>query len=87
MRDMDGNEIQLNSVPNPHILAWGKSGQGKTFFFNRRIEDAVNQNRNVLIVDYSGSFTKIERRKAKLKVPENAVCEIQMKNTPYYYEF
>lgn len=87
MHDMDGNKIKLNSIPNPHILAWGKSGQGKTFFFNRRIEDAVKQNKYVLIIDYSGSFTKIERYKARLNISENAVCEIQMKNNPYYYEF
>lgn len=60
MYDVEGNEIKLCSEPNANLLIWGRSGQGKTYLCCRKIEELVRQGRRVLILDYSGSYTKSE---------------------------
>lgn len=65
MFDREKNEITIMYTKNPNLLVWGKSGQGKTFFFCREIEKAVAQGQRVLIIDFSGSYTKEEFAKCK----------------------
>lgn len=65
MKDKEHNEIALESKPNGHILTWGQSGRGKTYFLCRRVEELSRMGKNILILDYSGSFTKKELEEKK----------------------
>lgn len=70
MKDLDGNFIQITDEPNANIIVWGQSGQGKTYFGCRRIEAAVASGKRVLVLDYSGSYTRQELSKKEFSVSE-----------------
>ena len=63
MKDKEGNRIQLVGRVNAHILVLGQSGQGKSYYCCRRIENAYKGKQKILILDYSGSYTKQELKK------------------------
>lgn len=63
MYDAEGRMIKICNIPNPNLLIWGKSGQGKTYFCCRKIEEAIKSGKKVLIIDYSGSYTRQEMTK------------------------
>lgn len=58
LRDLEGHEIRIVSKENGHILVYGNSGQGKTFFLCRMIEEAYERGEKVLIIDFSGSYSE-----------------------------
>lgn len=60
MTDLEDNKIFLADIPNPNVLICGRSGQGKTWYCCRQIEEAYEAGKNVLIIDYSGSYTEQE---------------------------
>lgn len=63
MRDLVGNNIYLQPVPNQHVLLTGKSGMGKTYAIVRMLENHVKNKKTALILDFSGSFTEKELEK------------------------
>ena len=68
--------IYLSQKPNEHLLILGQSGTGKTYFCVRRIEEAIRNNKQIVIFDYSGSFTMHELQQARF-----AYCrEVKYKN-------
>ena len=71
MKDQEGNSIEMDKIPNEHLLVWGQSGQGKTFFTCRKIEEAVSERKRVLILDFSGSYSQIELEKNKVALGEH----------------
>lgn len=66
MHDLEGHFVELCEKPNPNILIWGSSGQGKTYFCCRRIEEILKVGKRVIIIDFSGSYTKKELMKNKI---------------------
>ena len=68
---MENNIVNFSNKPNPHILTYGQSGQGKTFFCCRRVEEAIKANKTVLILDYSGSYTEKQLSKNHFRNTEN----------------
>lgn len=71
IQDRDGIMLKLAEIPNAHYLILGKSGMGKTFFQCRQIEVAIQKGQRMLVVDFSGSFTKKELRRARLNGAEH----------------
>ena len=39
LHDVEGRVLKMCNVPNPNILIWGSSGQGKTYFCCQKIEE------------------------------------------------
>ena len=64
IRDLEGAKIKLADIPNGHCLLVGKSGCGKTFAMFRLLEEALEEQKECLLIDFSGSFSKCERDKA-----------------------
>lgn len=62
-------DIILSEKPNRHLLIWGNSGTGKTYFCCRKLEEEYLNNRKTLILDYSGSYTNFELKKGCLDIP------------------
>ncbi len=51
--------LDLNSAVNPHLVAVGMSGSGKTFFLKSlMIKENIINGSNVLIIDWSGEYIK-----------------------------
>ncbi len=49
--------LDLNSAVNPHLVAVGMSGSGKTFFLKSlMIKENIINGSNVLVVDWSGEY-------------------------------
>lgn len=67
IRDLENNLISLQNEANAHRLILGKSGYGKTWFCYRMLEESVEQKKNSLVFDYSGSFTENELEKGCFK--------------------
>lgn len=67
METRNGTKIKIVNGSNGHILTWGQSGQGKTYFLCRMAEKYVEAGKNVLIIDFSGSFTDKELVDKKFK--------------------
>lgn len=65
LKDMEKNNIKLIEKPNGHMLVFGQSGAGKTYFMCRRMEEDRNNGKNILVFDYSGSYTRKEFEKNK----------------------
>lgn len=63
LKDMEKNNIKLIEKPNGHMLVLGQSGAGKTYFMCRRMEEDRNNGKNILVFDYSGSYTRKEFEK------------------------
>lgn len=57
--DREGNLIKLAGRPNSHILILGGSGCGKSFAGCRFMEE----NGKIIVIDYSGSYSKEELKK------------------------
>lgn len=62
-----GIGVKLVDKANSHRLIIGKSGYGKTWCCYRMIEDAVEAGKQILILDYSGSYTMLELKKGKFE--------------------
>lgn len=60
------NKIFPQANPNGHILMLGKSGCGKTYAQCRFIEDTLRNGGKVLVIDWSGSFSIDELKRAQL---------------------
>lgn len=60
LKDREGHEIELTKDGNGHILVYGKSGQGKTYFLCRMLEKYCEEGKRVLIIDFSGSYSHRE---------------------------
>lgn len=60
LTDIENHRIELAKGGNGHILVYGKSGQGKTYFLCRMLEKYFEMEKKVLIVDYSGSYSERE---------------------------
>lgn len=72
LKDKEGHEIRISQEGNGHILVYGSSGQGKTYFLCRMLEEYVKSGKRVLILDYSGSYSEKEMKE------KNFVCENQI---------
>ena len=62
IKDLEGHEVHIAQEGNGHILVYGNSGQGKTFFLCRLLEEYVERGEKVLIVDFSGSYSDVQLR-------------------------
>lgn len=51
-------EYGNKKLPNRHLLIQGKSGQGKTYFIQRILNEVSNQNIPTIIIDYTDGFKK-----------------------------
>lgn len=60
--DTEQNLVEINPIENNHIKIIGKSGSGKTYWSCRQIEKICTDT-PVLIIDFSGSYTKDELTK------------------------
>lgn len=78
MRDNEGNVILLSRECNGHILVLGQSGQGKTYFLCRQMEEAVKQGEHLFAFDYSGSYSEHELMRQRFKYI-NSVCRLDVK--------
>ena len=67
LRDLEGRKINVCQIPNAHILILGKSGEGKTYFCCRRMEEEVQDGKSVIIFDYSSSYSIPELIKCKFR--------------------
>ena len=63
--DAEGRRVDLSDEENGHILVWGKSGFGKTYFLCRQMEEYIRRGKKVLLIDYSGSYEQQELEKQK----------------------
>ncbi|MCI9101095.1 MAG: ATP-binding protein [Lachnospiraceae bacterium] len=84
MKDLEGNGINLLQSPNAHILTWGRSGQGKTFFCQKQIEQARKAGQRIFVMDFSGSYT-LEQLKRNGIVSLDSLKEFSPYKTPYYF--
>lgn len=71
LMDKENHEIKICKTPNPHILILGKSGEGKTYFCCRKIEEEIQDGKSVLIFDYSKSYSLPELHKCKFRYSES----------------
>lgn len=62
LRDLEGHEVQIVRESNGHKFTYGVSGYGKTYENIREVEAYFKARKNVLILDYSGSYTEKELR-------------------------
>lgn len=83
MKDLEGNSINLLHEPNGHLLVWGRSGQGKTYFCQRKIEEECRSGKRVLILDFSGSYTKEQLAKNGFACMDD-VIEFSPYRSPFY---
>lgn len=60
LKDKERHDIKIAQEGNGHILVYGSSGQGKTYFLCRMLEEYYELGKRVLILDYSGSFSEKE---------------------------
>lgn len=58
IKDKEGHEVHIAEAGNGHTVVLGNSGQGKTFFLCRMIEEACERGEKVLIIDFSGSYSE-----------------------------
>lgn len=70
LKDTEGNNIKLSRIPNEHILTLGRSGMGKTYFLCRKMEEAIQQDKRVVVFDYSESYSLQELKKNQIKCIE-----------------
>lgn len=79
--DSEGNKILIEEAENYNVKVSGKSGYGKTFWCNRCIEKENDRNVPSLVVDFSGSYTENELKRAAFRE------DIPMKYiNPYHQE-
>jgi len=83
LEGMSGERISLSMEQNGHLLCLGKSGSGKSFYLYRRLEELWQNGtggRRYAVLDYSGSFTLEEMKKAGFRMDENVYCKNLQKN-------
>lgn len=73
LKDTEGNNIKLSRIPNEHILTLGRSGMGKTYFLCRKMEEAIQQDKRVVVFDYSESYSLQELKKNQIKCIEKVM--------------
>lgn len=83
MTDREENKVTMSEIPNPNVLVWGRSGQGKTYYFCREIERELKRGKRNLILDYSGSYTKEELEKNGVVIENVKIFNLAEK--PYYW--
>lgn len=71
LRDKENHLIKICKTPNSHILILGKSGEGKTYFCCRKIEEDLEEGKKVIILDYSNSYSLPELYKCKFRYAES----------------
>lgn len=59
-RDMENHKIEIEKSGSGHMLVYGKSGQGKTYFLCRMLERNYELGKKILIFDFSGSYSEKE---------------------------
>ena len=84
MLSQDNIPIFLSESPNRHLLIWGQSGQGKSYFMTQKIEEEYKLGRKILIIDYSGSYTENELNKADFQYFEQ-VLVLNLFNAPIHW--
>ena len=62
-KDMENHRIDLVKNGSGHMLVYGKSGQGKTYFLCRMLERNFELGKKILILDFSGSYSEKELQK------------------------
>ena len=72
--DTEGFNISLPVDDNRNFILVGETGKGKSYLNCRLIEKAVKNNRNILIIDYTGSYAESELITNKLELPESVRC-------------
>ena len=86
IRDLERNQIGVQEGANGHRLLLGKSGCGKTWSCYRMLEAALDQGKNCLIFDYSGSFTGKELIKGDFhKMEQTYLAAEKAKNEAFLY--
>lgn len=63
IKDVMKREVEIVGEGNNHMLTYGMTGQGKTFFLNREIEARYRKGKKILILDFSGSYLEGEMLK------------------------
>lgn len=43
LKDKEDHVIKISKIPNAHVLILGKSGEGKTYFCCRKIEEDLRE--------------------------------------------
>lgn len=71
--DQEGHELELVYTTNDHVLISGTSGTGKTFLDVRLMEKACREDKNVLAIDQSSSFSKSELSKQKCSILDKII--------------
>lgn len=83
LSDREENKIILSDKPNPHTLILGGSGQGKTFYCYRRIEEEFERGRRAIIYDYSGSYQEKELENMNFRYAKD-IRILNPCTAPYY---
>ena len=71
LKDKEDHVIKISKIPNAHVLILGKSGEGKTYFCCRKIEEDLREGKKIIIFDYSNSYSLPELRKCKFRYAES----------------
>ena len=71
LMDKENHVIKIREIPNAHLLILGKSGEGKTYFCCRKMEENLRDGKNVIIFDYSNSYSTLELCKCKFRYAES----------------
>lgn len=71
--DKEGNQVLICRQENYHMQIYGKSGSGKTYSSCLEIE-RIAEEMPVLIIDFSGSYTREELEKNGLKLSVLKEC-------------
>ena len=69
--DTEGFNISLPKGDNRNFILVGETGKGKSYLNCRLIEKAVRSNKNILVVDYTGSYTESELEKNKMELSDS----------------
>lgn len=87
LMDRENHVIKIRQIPNAHILILGKSGEGKTYFCCRKIEEEIQDGKSVFIFDYSNSYSLPELRKCKFRYSESVrIFNPLEKRTDFIFE-
>lgn len=86
LRDKEGHEIKIAQEGNGHLLVYGSSGQGKTYFLCRMLEEYCKSGKKVLIFDYSGSYSKKELKEKNFAY-ENEIRRFTLSDSCLMWNF
>lgn len=82
--DTDGTVLELVGHDNDHILTTGISGQGKTYFNVRLLEEAVSLGKSIVVLDEAHSFQLLELQEKKCTVIDRLKFH-NLKNEEYVF--